>query len=148
MVKDIFEVWLHAAEAFEKGETPREAVAHYIRRKMELARSNPFGSKIWANEILNGAPHMSDEIRRELRRWTDDRCAVLQRWIDAGALRPVEPRWLLYMIWASTQHYADFSRQIELLNDDSPLSDEQWRRATDAVISIVLDGALAGGGDE
>lgn len=91
---------------------------------------------------------MSDEIRRELRRWTDDRCAVLQRWIDAGALRPVEPRWLLYMIWASTQHYADFSRQIELLNDDSPLSDEQWRRATDAVISIVLDGALAGGGDE
>jgi hypothetical protein len=42
-------------------------------------------------------------------------------------MRPVDPRWLLYMIWATTQHYADFAHQIETLNG-RPLSDAQWQR--------------------
>lgn len=66
--------------------------------------------------------------------------AVIQRWIDAGLMAPVNPRHLLYMIWATTQHYADFGHQIETLNAGKPFSDQQWRAATETVKSVILRG--------
>ena len=61
-------------------------------------------------------------------------------WIDAGKMSPINPRHLLYMLWATTQHYADFGHQIETLNAGQPLTDRQWREATDSVKEIILRG--------
>jgi TetR/AcrR family transcriptional regulator len=44
------------------------------------------------------------------------------------------------MIWASTQHYADFGYQVALLNEGEPLSDSAFERAVQTVTSVILRG--------
>lgn len=140
VVERIFNIWLAAAESFETSASPEVALSTYIARKMELSRQYRYGSKVWANEVMQGAPIIQDYLETTLRDWTETRINVIRRWIAAGQIRPVEPRWLLYMIWATTQHYADFAHQIETLNGGAALSNEQWQDATDTVCGIILRG--------
>lgn len=140
VVERIFTIWLEAAESFETSQSPRTALSRYITRKMELSRTHRYGSKVWANEVMQGAPIIQDYLEVTLRDWTETRIAVIERWIALGEIAPVDPRWLLYMIWATTQHYADFAHQIETLNGGAPLSDAQWRAATETVCGIILRG--------
>jgi len=140
IVERIFTIWLEAATSFETSDNPQIALASYITRKMELSRDYRYGSKVWANEVMHGAPIIQDYLEVTLRDWTDTRIRVIEGWIAAGLIRPVDPRWLLYMIWATTQHYADFAHQIETLNGGAALSDAQWRAATENVCGIILRG--------
>lgn len=142
VIEDVFNAWLEAADRFADFDDPREALTRYIHSKMDLSRSRPNGSKVWANEILHGAPIIQDYLEPRLRDWALSRESWIQAWIDAGKLRPVEPRYLLFMIWASTQHYADFGTQIETLNDGRPLSDEQFEAAKRTLTDIILNGLL------
>ena len=143
VVSNIFEIWLEAAGDMEEAAGPAEGLGSYIDAKMDLARSHPAGSKVWAAEVMHGAPVIQDYLEQTLRSWTNDRATVIQRWIDQGRMGDVSPRHLLYMIWATTQHYADFAHQIETLNDDAPLDDAQWAEAKDAVRGIILRGVGA-----
>ena len=144
VVERIFTIWLEAADSFETSATPEVALRHYVSRKMQLSREHRYGSKVWANEVMHGAPIIQDYLETTLRTWTETRIALIRRWIDEGQIRPIDPRWLLYMIWATTQHYADFAHQIETLNG-GPLSDAQWADATETVCGILLRGiGLAG----
>lgn len=144
VVRDIFEIWLHAADAFDAAPGPAEGIAAYIDAKMEISRRHPFGSKVWASEVMHGAPVIQDYLETTLRDWTEGRVAVIRRWIDAGQMAPVDPRHLLYMLWATTQHYADFGHQIETLNGGKPLSDRQWAEAKASVKAIILRGIGVG----
>ncbi|MGL4280008.1 MAG: TetR/AcrR family transcriptional regulator [Albidovulum sp.] len=140
VVARIFEIWLHAADTFDNAPGPVEGIGAYIDAKMDISRRHPFGSKVWASEVMHGAPVIQDYLETTLRDWTAGRVAAIQRWIDEGRLAPVDPRHLLYMIWATTQHYADFGHQIETLNAGRPLSEKQWKAAKDSVKEIILRG--------
>ena len=140
VVQDIFEIWLHAADSFDAAPGPVEGIGAYITAKMEISRRHPYGSKVWASEVMHGAPVIQDYLETTLRDWTEGRIAVIQRWINAGQLAPIDPRHLLYMLWATTQHYADFGHQIETLNKGKPLTDAQWKAATESVKTIILRG--------
>jgi TetR/AcrR family transcriptional regulator len=83
---------------------------------------------------------IQDYLETTLRHWTDSRIAVIERWIAAGKMRPVDPRHLLYLLWATTQHYADFGHQIQTLNGGRPMSDRQWDAAKASVKALVLTG--------
>ena len=140
VVQNIFEIWLHAAEAMDNAAGPIEGIGAYIDAKMEISRRHADGSKVWASEVMHGAPVIQDYLETTLRDWTQNRAALIQSWIDEGKMAPVNPGHLLYMLWATTQHYADFGHQIETLNGGKPLSDRQWRDAKDSVKSIILRG--------
>ncbi|MCU9846980.1 TetR/AcrR family transcriptional regulator [Defluviimonas sp. WL0024] len=140
VVQQIFEIWLHAADSFDNAPGPVEAIGAYIDAKMEISRRHPFGSKVWASEVMHGAPVIQDYLETTLREWTKGRADLIQRWIDEGKMAPVDPRHLLYMLWATTQHYADFGHQIETLNGGKPLTDRQWKAAKDSVKTIILRG--------
>ncbi|MDR0808873.1 MAG: TetR/AcrR family transcriptional regulator [Gemmobacter sp.] len=140
VVRDIFEIWLQAAEAMDGASGPAEGIGAYIEAKMEISRRYPYGSKVWASEVMHGAPVIQDYLETTLRDWTVGRVALIRRWIDEGRMTPVDPQHLLYMLWATTQHYADFSHQIETLNGGQPLNDAEWRAAADSVKQIVLRG--------
>ena len=140
VVQNIFNIWLHAADSFDKAPGPVEGIGAYIDAKMEISRRHPDGSKVWASEVMHGAPVIQDYLETTLRDWTAGRAALIQRWIDEGKMKPVNPRHLLYMLWATTQHYADFGHQIETLNGGKPLSDKQWKAAKDSVKEIILRG--------
>lgn len=140
VVQDIFEIWLQAAASFDDAPGPVEGIGAYIDAKMDISRHHPYGSKVWASEVMHGAPVIQDYLEITLRDWTEGRIAVIRKWIDAGLMAPVDPRHLLYMLWATTQHYADFGHQIETLNKGKVLSDAQWRAAKASVKSIILRG--------
>lgn len=140
VVRNIFEIWLHAADTFDDAPGPVEGIGGYIEAKMQISRQHPFGSKVWASEVMHGAPVIQDYLESTLRDWTAGRMAVIQSWVDQGKMAPVDARHLLYMLWAMTQHYADFGHQIETLNGGKPLTDAQWREATETVKTVILRG--------
>ncbi|GGF02958.1 TetR family transcriptional regulator C-terminal domain-containing protein [Stappia taiwanensis] len=140
VVEHIFTIWLDAANSFDENDDPVEALTAYISTKMDISRAHPMGSKVWANEILHKAPVIQDYLETTLRSWTSSRVAVIDRWVAEGRIAPVNGEYLLYMIWATTQHYADFNHQIDTLNGGAPLSDAQFEEAKQTVVRIVLAG--------
>lgn len=140
VVQNIFEIWLHAADVMDDAPGPAEGIGAYIDAKMEISRRHPDGSKVWASEVMHGAPVIQDYLETTLRDWTTGRAGLIQRWIDEGKMAQVDPEHLLYMLWATTQHYADFGHQIETLNGGKPLTDTQWKAAKASVKQIILRG--------
>ena len=140
VVQNIFQVWLQAADIFDQAEGPAEGIGAYIDAKMEISRRHPNGSKVWASEVMHRAPVIQDYLETTLRDWTEGRARIIERWIAEGRMAPINPRHLLYMLWATTQHYADFGHQIETLNDGQQLSDAQWEEAKASVKEIILRG--------
>ena len=140
VVENIFNIWREAADAIQPENDPEQALGDYIDTKLELARTRPYGSKVWANEIIQRAPIVQDYLEGELRAWTEDRVAVIDGWIAEGRIRAIDPRSLLYAIWATTQHYADFTHQIQTLNNGEELSDQQWDHTKQAVKDILIRG--------
>lgn len=140
VVQQIFEIWLDAASSFDDAPGPVEGIGAYIDAKMDISRTHPHGSKVWASEVMHGAPVIQDYLETTLRDWTEGRIAVIQRWIEEGKMRPVNPRHLLYLLWATTQHYADFGHQIQTLNAGRALNEKQWQEAKASVKDLVLRG--------
>ncbi len=141
VLEDVVVVWKKDADAFNKSDDPTIAITEYIRSKMEYSFARPFGSKAWANEIIHGAPVMGDaRLGRFLNIWEKRKTIQIRRWAKQGKILPVDPHYLLFMIWATTQHYADFEHQIRVLNGNKPLSKTQQKAATDTVVSIILRG--------
>lgn len=140
VVENIFQIWLEAADAFDEADGPREGLGAYIDAKMEISRRQPAGSKVWAFEVMHRAPIIQDYLETTLMEWTKGRAQLIQGWIEEGLMDPIDPQILLNMIWATTQHYADFSHQIEVLNSSEPLSDAQWAAAKADVKNIILKG--------
>ncbi|MFK3790686.1 TetR/AcrR family transcriptional regulator [Pseudomonas piscis] len=137
---DLLEVWKQDALCFEMFDDPRVVLSSYIRAKMQHSRSRPHGSKVWANEIMHGAPSLGTALDESLYDWAKMKEAKIRQWVEDGRILAVEPSALLYLIWATTQHYADFDHQVNILNDHQPLSDLQFERAVQTVTSVILRG--------
>ncbi len=140
VIEKIFTIWIEAAETFDDCDDPADALTRYIRAKMEISRNHPLGSRIWAREIMQGAPRIQNFLEKTLKSWTASRVIIIERWVAEEKVDPVNPNFLLYMIWSTTQHYADFEHQINALNNDYRLSDEQFEEAQQTVINIILRG--------
>lgn len=115
VLESILQDWMKAAGVFETHADPATALSRYIEAKMDLSRRRPYGSRVWAKEIMSGAPVMEGALSTVLKQWVDECEATIDRWIEEKRINAVDAKALLYMIWATTQHYADFDRQIELL---------------------------------
>lgn len=142
VLQRVLTVWLGAGSSMDDNEEPDVALARYIGSKMELARTMPLGSQIWATEIMRGAPIIQDYLETTLRDWVAEHEIIVQRWISEGKVFPITPRTLFFMIWATTQHYADFATQINSLNNGEALSDAQFDAAQAEVTQIFLRGVL------
>ncbi len=140
VVYNIFDIWMEAASAFDTALGPKEALSRYIDKKVDLARSHPYGSKVWAAEIMHGAPIIQDYLEGQLLEWSNDRGTHIERWIAGGEMDPIDPAHLLYMIWSTTQHYADFGHQINTLNGGKPYSDSQWQAVKKSIKTVILKG--------
>lgn len=91
---------------------PAIALDTFIREKVRLSFENPTASRLFANEILQGAPYLSGYMSEVLRPWVNTRAKVIAQWMDAGKMATTDPILLIFMIWATTQHYADFQAQV------------------------------------
>ncbi len=105
--------WLEPLRAFDASGNPESEIRSYIRRKLEMSRDFPRESRLFANEILQGAPHIVDELKGPLKELVDEKAEVIRAWAKAGKIAPCDPHHLIFSIWATTQHYADFDTQVQ-----------------------------------
>lgn len=112
LITRLMVTWLAPLEQMNAQGDPMSEIRSYIRRKLEMSRDYPRESRLFANELLQGAPRIIDLIEVGLKELVDRKAAILEDWMDAGKLIPVDPRHLIFAIWATTQHYADFDVQV------------------------------------
>ncbi|MFK7993485.1 MAG: TetR family transcriptional regulator C-terminal domain-containing protein [Granulosicoccus sp.] len=119
-------IWLDPLEQLDPNGDPIEQIWNYAQQKLQLSRTAPHASRLFANEILQGANSVRPFLQTGLKTLVNSRCQIIQDWIDQGKLVAVSPLHLLFLIWSSTQHYADFQPQIEALYeaDEQSLYDE------------------------
>ncbi|MCY1668029.1 TetR family transcriptional regulator C-terminal domain-containing protein [Rhizobium sp. SL86] len=110
--------WLEPLRAFDAAGNPESEIRSYIRRKLEMSRDFPRESRLFANEILQGAPHIEDELKGPLKELVDEKAQVIRAWIKAGKIAKCDPYHLIFSIWATTQHYADFDVQVQAVLGD------------------------------
>jgi TetR/AcrR family transcriptional regulator len=140
------DMWLAPLREIDAEADPRDALANYIARKIAYSRSHPDDSRLFAIEILQGAPMLQATLKDELTPLVAEKVAILKRWIDEGKLGAVEPMHLLFQIWATTQHYADFAPQIEVLTGKTLDDPAFFASAQNAILKTILAGVLPKGG--
>lgn len=112
LLNQLLQTWLDPLRAMNPAGDPLREIMAYVRRKIELSRDFPRESRLFANEMLQGAPRMREILETDLAQLVADKAAVLQGWMDQGRIAPVNPVHLIFSVWALTQHYADFDVQV------------------------------------
>ena len=115
-------------------------LSNYIRDKLEISKSHPNGSKVFANEIINGAPHISQYLEENLKPALEADVKLVKGWIAEGLLDDIDPQHLFFVIWASTQTYADFSTQIQIALGKPELDGGDFINAGDFLTHTLLKG--------
>jgi len=140
MFDDILARWNRVFTEIRPEDDPAEALATFIRTKVEMSRKYPLSSRLFAMEIIQGAPFLMDHLRTNMREWVRGRAEVMQSWIDDGRMAPVDPVQLIFLIWSSTQHYADFQVQILMVENKAEYEKRDFDRAADFLTGMILRG--------
>lgn len=134
--------WMQNLMEWQVTGTPEEIITNYIDKKFEFSRDHADGSRVFANEILEGAPILKTLLGEDLKRLVGEKTRVIKGWVKEGLIKPIEPIHLIFMIWAVTQHYADFSAQIETLTGKTLDDEKFYKQAKKTATQIILDGVL------
>jgi len=120
LLENLIQTWLDPLRELDDDGEPLDNILDYVRRKLAMSRDYPLESRLFANEILQGAPRIHHFLSSELKQLVDDKTALIQQWVRAGKIRDVDPVHLIFSIWSLTQHYADFDAQVHaVLGDDN-----------------------------
>lgn len=136
LLDNLMETWLEPLEALDADGEPLEELRGYLRRKLAMSLTHPRESRLFANEIMQGAPRILPSLEGRLRALVERKAAVLRRWIEEGSLAPVDPVHLLFAIWATTQHYADFDVQVRAVMGQG----DPFEGALGTLETLFLDG--------
>lgn len=140
VLERIIELWNEVLEDVTPDDDPEEVLTNFIRKKVELSYTHPQASKLFAMEIITGAPQVKEYIRTDMRSWLRTKTSVIEKWIEAGRMDPVDPVHLIFLIWSATQHYADFDTQILTLLNRAEYEPEDIDQITDFLVNLVLKG--------
>jgi len=133
LLENLIQTWLDPLRELNDDGDPLNNILDYVRRKLAMSRDYPLESRLFANEILQGAPHIHHFLSSELKQLVDDKTALIQRWVRAGKIRDVDPVHLIFSIWSLTQHYADFDAQVHaVLGDDN----DPYPEAEDYLVTL------------
>ncbi len=125
LLANILASWLEPLEAIDRDGDAVEEIIAYVQTKLALSQQHPRQSRLFANEILQGARRISQQSKDELKVLVEATAEKIRAWIEAGRLASVDPYHLLFSIWASTQHYADFESQITMILGQETLGNAQ-----------------------
>ena len=141
VLEKLLENWLEPLGDMNADGDPEEELWKYIQAKLKLSAQSPEASRLFATEIIQGAPLIKPFLENELRELVEDRCRVLQHWIDQGRLVNAPPLHMLFLIWAATQHYADFAIQVDALTPN--MTGQVFTDAETTLRKVLLNGLLS-----
>jgi len=140
LMQRLLDTWLAPLRELDDVGDPLTELRAYIRRKLEMARDYPRESRLFANEILQGAPRIMPLLEGELKELVDEKAAVIRGWMRAGHVAEADPYHLIFSIWATTQHYADFDVQVRAVLGPERGGDQRFEGAALFLERLFIDG--------
>ena len=140
LMQRLLDTWLAPLRDFDNVGDPLTELRSYLRRKLEMARDYPRESRLFANEILQGAPRIMPMLEGELRTLVDEKAEVIKGWMRDGKIAPTDPWHLIFSIWATTQHYADFDVQVRAVLGSDRGDEGRFEDAARFLEQLFLDG--------
>lgn len=112
LLEELLENWLEPLIELGPSDQPVDEILKYVKKKLRMSRTYPHESRLYANEILQGAPNFLASIKGPLKELVAEKAELIQTWINEGKIANIDPYHLIFSIWSTTQHYADFDVQI------------------------------------
>ena len=140
VLRQLLKLWLKPLRAFTEEQDPIEAIREYIRVKLEFSRDHPAESRLFCLEVTRGAPLLLNELQQPLHDLVEEKIAVIRTWIDQNKLAPIEPYHLIFSLWATTQHYADFRTQVEAVAGKTLEDPTFFQETLSSLEKLILDG--------
>jgi TetR/AcrR family transcriptional regulator len=129
--------WLEPLRRIDAAGEPIEELTRYVSAKIRLSRERPEASRLFANEILHGASAIGNFLKGPLKKLVDDKAAIIAGWMAEGKLARIDPHHLIFAIWATTQHYADFDVQVRAVLGNRPVS---LKTAETTLVTLLVEG--------
>lgn len=140
VLRELLDLWLQPLRAFTEDQDPVEAIRDYIKVKLEFSRDHPAESRLFCMEVMQGAPLLLNELQQPLHDLVENKIAVIQSWIEQGKLTPIEPYHLIFSLWATTQHYADFRIQVEAVAGKTLEDPAFFQETLTSLETLILNG--------
>ncbi|WP_076416706.1 TetR/AcrR family transcriptional regulator [Shewanella sp. UCD-KL12] len=140
LLSNIIDVWNKDYDTLTVDKAPKQALSAYIRAKVMHAKDDPDSSRIFASELIHGAPVLNDYLNSDFREWLEGQVSVIEAWVEQGLIDKVNPHHLLFLIWSSTQHYADFNVQVVAALNKEAMTDEDFEEVVASLTQIILKG--------
>ena len=140
VLRNLLDLWLKPLRAFTEEQDPVVAIRDYLRVKREFSRDRPAESRLFCMEVMQGAPLMLTELQQPLHDLVENKIAVIRSWIDQGKIAPIEPYHLIFTLWATTQHYADFRVQVEAVAGKTLEDPAFFQETLNSLETLILDG--------
>ena len=140
LLSNIVSLWNSKFDSLSIDDDPKTALSAYIRSKVMYSRDDPDSSRIFASEMIHGAPVLSDYLSTDFKVWVQTKVEVIQYWIKQGLVDDINPYHLLFLIWGATQHYADFNVQVLAAMDKQQMDEQSFEAIVESITNIVLKG--------
>jgi TetR/AcrR family transcriptional regulator len=139
VLDDVLDAWLDRMDSLaDESREPAELLRSYIQAKLRFSREQPWGSRVYAMEVIGGAKIYGEEIRKKVIPLLRKDIQTFEKWISEGKIAAINPTHLLFSIWAMTQSYADFSTQMALVLNKEKLSARDFAAAETLIVDMVL----------
>ena len=143
-INHVHKVWGDLWTGLDKNGNPHDEMRKYIKGKLRASWEQPKLSRVFAAEIMRGAPMSKHLMQDEMREMFDDACDTLRTWMRQGHLTEVDPLHVFITIWGATQYYADFDLVVKLIWDKDKLVEDDYESAAEAVSAIIMKGIEGG----
>jgi len=140
LLSNIIAVWNRDYDTLDADNDPKQALSAYIRAKVMHSKDDPDASKIFASELIHGAPVLNDYLHSDFKVWLGSKVTVIESWVEQGKIDKVNPQHLLFLIWSSTQHYADFNVQVVAALNKDAMDDDDFEAVVSSLTQIILKG--------
>ncbi|MFD1382439.1 HTH-type transcriptional regulator RutR [Rhodanobacter aciditrophus] len=140
ILENILNDWLKPIAVFEEMDDPEEVLKNYIRLKLELSRDQPEASRLFCLEIIQGAPILKGYLENELKSLLQDKTKVIESWIKKGKIKPISPIQLIFFIWSTTQHFADFNVQVKAITGKDLSNKKFFEETCTSIQQLIIDG--------
>lgn len=139
----VMQKWLAPLQVLEPDLEPAQAITQYLMQKIEVSRTQPKASKLFALEIIQGAPHILPILKGPLRKLFKRKSKVIANWQEQGKISDkIDAEVLILNLWGITQNYADFSTQIEMVTGKTLRNRSMYERTIEHTVHMMLYGIL------
>ena len=129
--------WMACMTAITEASEPQAALNAYVEVKLRFSRDRATGNAVFTREIMAGAPRYQDVLKARVMPLLHADVERFERWADEGLIRRVDFMHLMFLIWSSTQAYADLAPQFALYMGKPRLEDADFEAARQLITSLI-----------